>query len=148
MGHERDSKPKIEKYRVSLPDFKELREAIRYHGTHVMMNEWSWIQEMAIVTAAKSFNSNWLRDNQENFLKKMQDMRYINGFNDVEEYDFSTITQLWHRVVLDIIDDFNDVDVFDYDEHREVMEVNIAKITEHHVDLERLLYKRARGPYD
>lgn len=148
MGRDRNGRPDIENYRVSLPDFRDLRDAIRFHGTHVMLNEWLWIRELAIQTAAKSFNSEWLRDNQENFLKKMQDMRWVNGHNDVSDYDFSTMTQLWHSVVLEIIDDFNDVDVFEFDEQRYVMEINISKITEHHIDLERLLYKRARGPYD
>lgn len=143
MGQIHSIKPRRETFRVNTPRMKDLYDAVRYHGTHVMRNEFNWIREMAIQTAAKSFKTRELADNQENFLRRMQDMRYVNGFNDVEEIDFSTITQLWHDVVMQIVDDFNDVDVFDFDESREVMEINVAKITEHHIDLERLLYKRA-----
>lgn len=142
-------KPKLEHLRLETPDFQELFDAVRFKGTHLMRNEMGWIIEMAVQTAAKSFKPSELRDNQENFLTKMQELRYVNGHNDVEDLAFSEIQQLWHRVLLDLVDDFNELEVFDYDEKREVLEVNICKITDRYIDLERILYKRARrGPYD
>lgn len=148
MGSIRKIRPKIEHYRVNAPDFRDLGDLIRYKGTHIMRNEMKWVKEITIQTAAKSFNSRELKDNQENFLVKMQDMRFVNGHNDVDDLSMSEIQQEWHRTVLDLIEDFNEVEVFNFDEERYVMEINVAKITEHHIDLERLLYTRARGPYD
>ena len=113
-----------------------------------MRNEMQWIKEITVQTAAKSFSSRELKDNQENFLVKMQDLRFVNGFDDVDDLSMSEIQQLWHRTVLNLIEDLNELEVFDFDEERYVMEINVAKITNHHIDLERLLYTRARGPYD
>ena len=148
MGSSRKIRPKIEHYRVNAPDFRDLEEVIRYKGTHLMRKEMHWIKEITIQTAVKSFSSRELKDHQENFLTKMQDLRFVNGFNDVDDLSMSEIQQQWHQTVLVLIEDLNDVDVFDFEEERYVMEINVAKITEHHIDLERLLYTRARGPYD
>lgn len=148
MGSNRETKPKIEHFRVNAPDFRDMTDMIRLKGTHLMRNEMDWIKEMTIQTAAKSFSSRELKDNQENFLTKMQTLRYVNGYNDVDDYSMAEIQQLWHRLVLDLIEDFNELEIFDFDESRYVMEINVAKFTIHHVDLERLLYRRARDRYD
>lgn len=148
MGMSRSTKPKIEHCRVDAPDFSELFDAIRFNGTHHMRNEWEWIKSIAIQTAAKSFNSIELRDNQEIFLTKISDLRYVNGYNDVDDLAFNEIQQLWHQVVMDMVNDFNEFEIFDYDHREYVLEINVGNVTERHIDLERILYKRARGPYD
>ena len=148
MGSSRKIRPKIEHYRVNAPEFRDLEDLIRYKGTHRMRNEMQWIKEITVQPAATSFSSRELKDNQENFLVRMQDLRFVNGFDDVDDLSMSEIQQLWHRTVLNLIEDLNELEVFDFDEERYVMEINVAKITNHHIDLERLLYTRARGPYD
>ncbi len=148
MGSNRSPRPDIQHVRLSSTSFRDLEDVVRYRGTHRMRDEMNWIKEIAIQTAAKSFNEHELRDNQENFLTKIQDLRYVNGYNDVADLDFSEIQQTWHRTVLDLIDDFNEVEVFDYDDGKYVLEINVAKFTDHYIDLERILYKKARGPYD
>lgn len=130
-------------FRVDQCDARDLEEAIRYRGTHHMAKEMHWFKEMAIMTAAQSFNTQFLRDNQENFLTKLSELRYVNGYNDVEDLDFSEIQQLWHRLVLDLVDDFNEVEIFDYDHNVYVMEIHVVKFTDHYIDLERILHERA-----
>ena len=148
MGSSRSPRPKIQHVRVHASSFRDFEDAIRFKGTHHMQRELSWFKEMAIQTAAKSFNERELRDNQEIFIGKLTELRWVNGYNDVDDLDFSEIQQLWHRLVLDLVDDFNEVEIFEHDDRREVLEVNVAKFTDHYIDLERILYSRARGPYD
>ena len=148
MASYKAPKPSRKDFRVDAPDFRDLVDIVCQRGTHLMKQELNWIKELAIMTAAKSFNSEWLRDNQENFLTKFSTLRYVNGYNDVDDLDFAEMQELWHRSVLDIIDDLNDVDIFDYDNHLYVMEINVIKFTDRYIDLERILHKRAESPYD
>ena len=94
MGSSRKIRPKIEHYRENAPEFRDLEDLIRYKGTHRMRNEMQWIKEITVQTAAKSFSSRELKDNQENFLVKMQDLRFVNGFDDVDDLSMSEIQQL------------------------------------------------------
>lgn len=141
-------KPKIEHIRLESDSFSALEELIRYRGTHHMRNELHWMKELAIQTAAKSFSEQDLRENQENFLVKLQTLRYVNGFDDVADLDFSEIQRTWHSLVLSLVDDFLELKVFDYDENMYVLQINVVKFTDRYIDLERTLYRRARGPYD
>lgn len=141
-------RPIRKSFRVASPDFRDLEDIVRYRGTHHMAKEISWFKEMAIQTAAKSFNPNWLYDNQQNFLTRLSEMRYVNGYNDVEDIDLSQIQHTWHQLVLAIVDDLNEVDIFEYDHNVYVMEINVGKFTDHYIDLERILHERAERSYD
>lgn len=135
-------------FRVTAPDFRDLEDVIRYRGTHHMRQEMHWFKEMAIQTAAKSFNKEWLYDNQQNFLTRLLELRYVNNYNDVEDIDYAQIQHVWHNVVLSIVDDLNEVDIFEYDHNDYVMEINVGKFTDHYIDLERILHERAERSYD
>jgi len=141
-------KPLIKSFRLQPLDSRDLEHAVRYRGTHHMAKEINWFKEMAIMTAAQSFNEHFLRDNQENFLTKLSELRYVNGYNDVDDADFAEIQQLWHRLVLDLVDDFNDVDIYDYDDNVYVMEIHVRKFTDQYIDLDRILHERAERRYD
>ena len=141
-------KPSIEKCRLSNNNrFSEFDEMIRYYGTHLMRQELGYFHELAIQTAAKSFNQHFLKDHQEMFLNKLKDLRWVNGFNDVTDRDFENIHNEWHQIVLDLVDDFNADDMYDFDERTEVLEINVSKISKDFIDLERIVYKKARA-YD
>lgn len=148
MASYKHPKPIIKSFRLQPPDSRDLEHAVRYRGTHHMAQEINWFKEMAVMTAAQSFNETHLRDNQENFLITLSELRYVNGYNDVEDVDFAEIQQLWHRLVLDLVDDFNDVDIYDYDDNVYVMEIHVRKITDQYIDLDRTLHERIERRYD
>lgn len=141
-------KPSITKCRLTNNGrFREFDDMVKYKGTYRMREELDYFRELAIQTAAKGFNSLYLRDNQEIFLTKLADLRWINGFNDCTDEDFNAIHNEWHQVVLELVDDFNADDMYEFDEETEVLEVNVARISEEYIDLERIIYKKATA-YD
>jgi hypothetical protein len=67
-------KPSITKCRLTNNGrFREFDEMVKYKGTYRMREELDYFRELAIQTAAKGFNSLYLRDNQEIFLTKLED---------------------------------------------------------------------------
>lgn len=142
------NKPRIEKIRLrNNGQFVDFDDTIRFLGTYLMREELEFFHELALQTAAKGFSTEVLRDNQEIFVNKLQGLRWVNGYNDCSDSDFYKITDDWHQAVLDLVDDFREDNIYDYDEETEVLEINIASFSKSFIDIERIIYRKASA-YD
>ncbi len=148
MSMRKKGKPQVTKCRLRNNDrFVEFDDLIRFKGTYRMREELPYFHELAVQTAAKSYYNDHFKDNQEIFLTKLKDLSFINGFFDMNQEDFEEISNEWHQIVLELVDDFNADDLYEVDEETEVLEINVANISDVFIDLERLIYKKASA-YD
>lgn len=138
------SKGEVEKCRLSNANrFREFNDLVKINGTFRMREELNWFHEIAIQTAAKGMNPLHLKDGQELFQTKLAELRWVNGYNDVTNADFERISDEWHQVVLELHDDFDADDMYDFDERTEVLEINVASFNSDFINLERIIYKKA-----
>lgn len=138
-------KLKLDREKVRLSNngrFRDFDETVRFRGTHLMRNSLHHYHELAVQAAAKSFYSPNLIEHQEMFRDKLHSERWVNGFNDVTEEDFNLLYDEWHRVVMELIDDFDTHDMYEYDHVTEVLEINVARVGDQFIDLEVTIYER------
>lgn len=137
-------RPQVEKCRLTNANrFREFDSLVKVNGTFLMREELRWFHETAIMAAAKGFNNLHLKDTQELFTRKLSELRWVNGYNDVTDSDYNRISDEWHQVVLELVDDFNADDMYDFDERTEVLEINVASFDPSFINLERIIYQKA-----
>lgn len=125
--------------------FKTFDGLIRYKGTHLMKQELELLHKLAYEAVAKSYTDTGLADAQTNFEAKLNDLRWVNGYNDVSDEYFYEIYSEWINVVLDLIDEYLILGIFDYDEHDETIEINVGRVTDTFVNIEVIIRERNRG---
>lgn len=125
--------------------FKTFDMLVRYKGTHLMAKEIELLHKLAFEAAAKSHTSTGLMDAQENFQNKLEDLRWVNGFNDVSDEDFNEIYTEWIHVVLELIDEWMGLDIFDYDREVETLTVDIGRVTDVFVNVVVIIQQRDPG---
>lgn len=135
----------IESYQMDvLESFREFNEAVRYHGSPDMGREITLLHNLTFEAVAKSFNQEELQDCIENFVQKLKDLSYFNGYLDVTIESLNHLREVWMNTMFDIQADWVLNGVFEYDANKYELRVNVGTYNKvaGTVNLERILTKR------
>ena len=136
--------PHLHRFEIGLM-FRKFDQLIRFKGTHLMQKEIQLLHKLTFEAAAKSYTDTGLTEIQELFTNKISELRWVNGYNDVSDEDFNEIYTEWTYLVMDLVDDWLENDLYDYDRYTETMDVNIGRITDSFVNVEVIRYKKDTG---
>lgn len=132
-----------ESYQMDVTDaFSDFNDAVRYHGTPAMMQQLELLHKLTFETVAKAFNQQQLKECTENFLEKVKDLSYFNGYLDVTIESSNHIYDVWMDTVFDLQADWVFNGVFEHDENTHTLTVNVGSYRNGVVGLERTLRKR------
>ena len=144
MTREKDVDRRLHQFEIGSI-FKKFDQLVRYKGTHLMAKEIDLLRKYAYEAVAKSNTDTGLADTQENFQTKLEELRWVNGYNDVTDDEFFEIYGEWVNIVLEMIDEWFELGVFDYDRDRERIEINVGQVTAAFVTVEVSYYPRDAG---
>lgn len=139
------NRKKIESYQMDvLESFRDFNEAVRYHGSPDMNREITLLHNLTFEAVAKSFNQDELQDCIENFVQKLKDLSYFNGYLDVTIESLNHLREVWTNTMFDIQADWVYNGVFEYDADKYELRVNVGsyKFVTGTVNLERILTER------
>lgn len=122
--------------------FRNFDNLVRFRGTHNMAKEINLLHKLAFETSAKSFSHEELAECQTNFQNKLEDLRWVNGYNDCSQEDFLLIYDEWVQVVMELTDQFLLNGIYDHDTSTEMIEVNVGRNTDSFINLEVSIYER------
>jgi hypothetical protein len=116
--------------------FRVFDNLVRYKGTHLMAGEIELLHKLTFEAVVKSYLDTGLQDAQTNFETKLNELRWVNGYNDVQDSDFYEIYTEWMNIVLELIDEYLTLGIFDYDRENESIEINVGQLTDSYVNIE------------
>ena len=121
---------------------KEFIEEVRYKGTHLMRERTSYYVELAYHAACKSMDPTGLKDYQTIFHDKISEDSWVNGYQDITRRQLENLIVTWTEAVLDLATYLLEDEILDAADPDQILEVNVMKITDHHIDLERSIYEK------